>query len=205
MKAALIPLLSLVLASAAFAQNQTVQSPITMQQLMRELRLQGGNWTFKFDQPVYAKIVCEIPSFPDAKKVETTEFVSDAPSREISLFFLVSPMRVGDYPPPNAEQERAMKILLSGCKATDGTRILYYTEKFSMLPWINQDGQVGDYKPCIALNPELNTEYVLSDYYREGDPYEPKATICFVTSLDKATPIKPFKRGESRKFKAADE
>jgi hypothetical protein len=50
---------AMTVASTAIAENFASQTPITMRQLMRELRLQGGNWEFKFDQPVYAKIVCE--------------------------------------------------------------------------------------------------------------------------------------------------
>lgn len=192
-------------ASSAFTQNETVQTPITMQQLMQELRMQGGNWTFKFDLPVFAKIVCEVSSFPDGKKTERTEFVSDSPSKDISLFFLESPAFVGDYPKPNQQNEREMKINLSNCAATSGTRIVRYIDKFSMNPWVSQDGRQGDYKPCIALHPELNKEYVLHYYYREGDPYEARATICFLASLDDTSSIQRFKRGGTRTFKAADE
>ena len=187
------------------AENQTVQSSITMEQLMRELQIKGGNWVFHFDRPVFAKVVCMVSAFPEGKTSEVTEFISDRPEREVSLFFMAAPAPVGDYPMPDKVVRREMKVKLSNCAATDGTRIVSYMDKFSCNPWLQQKGQRGEYSPCLALNPELNKEYILHYYYREGDSYEAKATICFIEKPSDASGIEKFDRKNARKWKSADE
>src|SRR4051812_3886240 len=161
MKAVVFSWVIVFLASSLAAENQTVQAPITMEQLMRELRIQGGNWIFRFERPVYAKVVCTVSAFPDGKTSQVTAFISDQPESEISLFFMASPLRVGDYPRPDQQNECSMKVKLSACKATDGTRIIHYVDKFSTRPWMQQKGEEGRYKPSLPLHPELNKEYIL--------------------------------------------
>lgn len=98
---------------------------------MQELRIQGGNWKFQFDRPVFAKVTITVSSFPDGKKSDTTEFISDRANTRISLFFMASGMWIGDYPKPNQVNNKAMKVKLSDCAATNGTRIIYYVDKFA--------------------------------------------------------------------------
>lgn len=202
MRISILACLASIFATFAMAENQTKESPITMEQLMRELRIQGGNWTFKFDQPVYAKVVCTVSSFPDGMPSEVQTFVSDSPEKDISLFFMASARWVGDYPKPNQRYDKEMKVRLSNCKETDGTRIIHYVDKFSLY---RPSGQQGEYAPSLALNPELNREYVLHYYFADGDPYEAKATICFMADLKDSDQVKKFERGGTRDFKAANE
>lgn len=194
--------LASIFATFAMAENQTSQTPITMEQLMRELQIQGGNWTFKFDQPVYAKVVCTVSSFPDGKTTEVQTFVSDSPEKNIQLFFMASAMRVGDYPKPNVKYDKEMKVRLSNCKDTNGTRVIHYVDKFSLY---RPSGQQGEYAPSLALNPELNREYVLHYYFADGDPYQAKATICFLADLKEADQVRKFELGGTRDFKAAND
>jgi hypothetical protein len=124
---------------SAHAQNHATKAPITMEQLMRELRIKGGNWSFTFEKPVLAYVVFEVSSYPDGKEV--TKFISDEPKKEIEVFFSHSASRVGDYPKPNVHNENKMKIKISNCKETQGTRIIHYTDKFTIQPWIQQPGE----------------------------------------------------------------
>jgi len=189
----------------AFAENATMQSPITMQQLMQELRIQGGNWTFTFERPVYAKVVITVSTFPDAKVEITNEFISDKPASIINLFFMASASNVGEYPKPNQQNSKKMKIKLSNCIATDGTRIVQYFDKFSQYPW-NQNGEgLGEFAPSIPAIPELNKEYILHYYFKEGDAYEAKATICFIEKPEDSVKVLKFSRKGIRDFKEAGE
>lgn len=198
--------LGLVLpAFSTFAENHTTQSPITMEQLMRELQIQGGNWTFTFDRPVFAKVVCVVSRFSDGKSSEVTEFISDRADSRIDLFFMASPWRVGDYAKPHQINEKTMKVRLSNCRKTDGTRIIHYIDKFAQQPWIEQPGMRGEYKPSLPLHPELNKEYVLHYYFKEGDPYEAKATICFLEKPEDASKLEKHERNTPRRWKAVDD
>lgn len=173
---------------------------------MRELKIQGGNWVFHFDRPVYARVVCTVSAFPTAGQAdEVTEFISDQPSKEITLYFMAAPQPLGEQPTPDKVSLRAMKLKLSDCAETDGTRIIWYQDKFSLHPWVEQKGQRGEYAPCLPLHPELNKEYVLHDYFREGDPYEAKATICFLENRGDISKIESFNRNGTRTWKSADE
>ena len=181
MKIKLLLLIALVLSPFCFADNQATQSPISMQQLMRVLDISGGNWIFRFEEPVYAKIKCEVSAFPNGESTEVKEFLSDSPESIIELFFMVSPWQVGEYAKPNQNYDKKMRVNLSNCKATNGTSLVWFTQKFSQNPWVGlKDGkQLGEFKPGIARYPSLNKEYFLYYYFKEGDPYEVKATICF--------------------------
>lgn len=35
---------------------------------------------------------------------------------------------------------------------------MYYTDKFTIQPWIEQRGLLGNFRPGIAKHPELNHE-----------------------------------------------
>jgi hypothetical protein len=176
-----------------------------MAQLMSELRIKGGNWSFTFEKPVLAYAVFEVSSFPKGEKKEITKFLSDEASKEIDVFFSLSPFRVGDYPKPNVSNQNKMKIKISNCKETQGTRIIRYTDKFTIQPWIEQTGMLGDFSPSIAKHPELNQEYVLAYYYQEGDPYEVKATISFIEKESDIDKIVKFDRNGRRDWKEAGE
>ena len=180
---------------------------MTMQQLMRALDIRGGNWAFRFEQPVYAKIKCEVSDFPKGEKKEVTEFISDSPESIIELSFFVAPWQVGEWSKPNQNNDKKMSVKLSNCNATNGTRLVWFTQKFSMQPWVGMKdkGQLGEYQPSIARYPSLNKEYILYYYYREGDPYEVKATICFVKSLEDAKNVEIVRKHSVRDFKNADE
>ena len=203
-----ISFLLFVTVVTALAQNQTEQRPITMDQLMWELRIQGGNWKFVFDRPVFAKVVCTVSSFPEGEKTGTDVFVSDSAEKAISLFFMVSPFPLGGQTDPGRENRKEMKIQLSNCDASNGTRIVRYIDKFSQQPWVGaKDGYkgLGEYRPCLAIKPELNKEYILHYYFKEGDPYEAKATICFLEKLEDESKVEKFVRGKARKWASAGE
>ncbi|MBC2604385.1 hypothetical protein [Puniceicoccus vermicola] len=187
-------LLLLAVYCQAHAHNRAVESPITMEQLMHELEIQGGNWNFTFEKPVLAYVVFEISTFPNGEKKEVTTFISDKPSKKIAMFFSNSPFRVGNHPDPNRLNEKKMKIWISNCKATEGTRILWYTDKFSTLPWVEEDGLITDSRPCIPEYPALNYEYVLASYFREGDPYVVEATISFIEKKSDTEKIRLYDR-----------
>lgn len=196
----------LLVASGLTAENRTIQKPITMEQLMAKLRILGGNWAFTFDRPVYAKVVCIVSSFPDGKTTRLTEFVSDTATTEIALFFTASGMWVGDYPKPDQAYDKEMVVKLSNCAATAvGARVVHYVDKFALRPWIEDDTGLGEFRPSLPLNPELNQEYVLHDYFKEGDPYEAKATICFLADLKDAEKVRKFDRHGVRTFKEVGE
>lgn len=206
MKKLIIPAL-LLLACLVRADNVATQSPITMEQLMRELRINGGNWVFQFEEPVYAKIECSISKFPDGEETEIKTFISDSAESIIELSFMVGPWRIGEPQNPDGQNEYTMRIKLSNCRETRGTSLVWFRHKFSQKPWVlmKHAGQTGEYQPSVARNPVLNKEYVLYYYYREGDPYEAKATIAFLKKPGDAEQVQRFKLGDVRKFKNADE
>lgn len=192
------PLLLCVLVVTAQAENTTTQTPLTMEQLMRELRIQGGNFIFTFDEPVYAKVTVTTTEYPNGKAT-TTEFVSDKSNKTIDLFFSASAQQVGDYPRGDrAMQPRKMKIKLSDCEATHGTRIIGYIDKFAENQY-RDGGIVGQFEPSLPLHPQLNKEYVLHYYFKEGDPYEAKATISFAESLAGFSSVEKFDRNGVRR------
>ena len=172
---------------------------------MRELDIKGGNWSFEFEQPVLAYAVFEISSFPDGKKKEITTFISDTASKNIDLFFMNSPFRIGGHSTRSERVEKTLKIKISMCKETEGTRIVYYTDKFSSLPWSREFGQEGDFKPSVALNPELKKEYILAYVCREGDPFKVKATISFIESKNDIEQIEQVDLNGVRDWKEAGE
>ncbi len=174
---------------------------------MSELRMSGGNWTFRFDEPVYARVTCTVSSFPDAKETKTEVFISDSPQSLIELYFVVAPRRIGESSQPHGPNERTMRIRLSNCEATNGTRLVRFNQKFSQQPWVGMEnaGQLGEFTPSVARHPELNKEYFLYYYYREGDPYEVKATLCFLKSPDDFSQVEKVRRTDVRTFKTADE
>lgn len=172
---------------------------------MQSLRIRGGNWSFNFANPVFARVKCDISSYPDAEKTETSAFVSDKASTAINLFFMDSPMRIGEMLSFKSLNERMMKIKLSDCKETSGTRLVYYNEKFSTAPWNKEEGQQAHYVPSVAVAPELNKEYILTYYFKKGDPYEAKVTVCFVEKLEDFAKVTPFTANEPRSFKITGE
>ena len=202
----LIPILLLATCFVR-AENVANQSPITMQQLMRALRVNGGNWTFRFEEPVYAKVVCTVSSYPDGKSTETYSYVSDSPESIIELYFMVGPWRVGDHQNPEGRNDYNMHIKLSNCDKTRGTAVVWFPQKFSSLPWVamKDDAEQGEYKPSVARFPVLNKEYVLYYYYKKGDPYQVKATLYFMKSLDDELKVDRFPGKGIRDFKEADE
>lgn len=204
MKAIIACLTVMLVPVGVRAENLATQSPITMQQLMDELRIQGGNFSFTFEKPVFAKVTTTITDYPKGKE-RKQEFLSDKPSTKIELFFTVSPILVGDYARGDmAAQPRKMKIMLSDCKATAGIRNIYYEDKFIENRY--RDGNItGMYDPCVPVHPELNTEYVLHDYFKNGDPYEAKATICFIEKPENASQVKKYIRGEARSWTSTSE
>lgn len=202
----IIPLVAMFVALSQFVQGQNTaeESPISMRQLMDSLRIRGGNWTFNFPSPVFARISCEVSSYPDGKKTEKTVFTSDRASESINLFYTDTPQEFGVIASYKSQHQRMMAFKLSECEETTGTRLLYYKEKFSNQPWIAQDGKTGHYKPAIAAVPELNKEYLLNYYFEEGDPYKVLVTICFVTHLEDLKIVPPVEL-KSRTFKTTSE
>ena len=205
MKTLLLLLTGLSLAQVTYGQNTASGSPITMEQLMQSLRIQGGNWQFSFASPVFARVKCDISEYPDAKKTETTTFISDKASTAVNLFFMDSPEDLGEHLRYNSQNERVMKIKLSDCEETDGTRLVYYKEKFSTAPWNQKKGQRSHYSPAVAAAPELNKEYILTYYFKEGDPYKAKVTVCFVAKIEDFEKVQPYDSRESRSFKVTGE
>lgn len=166
------------------AENKTVQAPITMDQLMRQLQIQGGNFIFEFDTPVYARVRTTVSAFPDGKTSETLLFDTAQPKQKIDLYFQASgfPLAV---PPSRGtiNNGREMRIRLSDCEETAGTRIVHYVDKFAYREY---DGNgLFQYDPAVPPVPELGKEYILHWYAKTGDPYQAKATITF-----SATPFK---------------
>ena len=186
-------------------QNIASETPITMEQLTQSLRIRGGNWSFSFASPVFARIKCDISSYPDAKKTEVLTFISDKASSNVDLFFMDSPVELGEIPSFKSQNARVIKIKLSDCSETNGTRLVYYNEKFSTDPWNKEKGQRSHYVPAVATAPKLNTEYILTYYTKEGDPYKAKVTVCFVKHLDDFAKVRPFTTKESRAFKITGE
>jgi len=197
--------LILLFTCSAHAQNHATKSPMTMEQLMSELRIKGGNWSFTFEKPVLAYAVFEVSSYPDGTDKEVSKFISDEPEKEIEVFFSHSAVRVGNYPRPSMHNENKMLIQISNCKATTGTRVIHYSDKFSNQPFNQQAGQEADFRPSIAEQPELNQEYFLAYYYKEGDPYEVKATISFIEKESDIDKIKKLGRNGVRSWKEAGE
>jgi hypothetical protein len=196
-----LAILSLVLfALGANAENLSIQSPITMEQLMSELQIRGGNWVFQFEEPVYAIVTCTVPNDPDANEVTTRVFATDTPETEIELYFMVGLRRIGDYPQEGGSNSKTMRIELSHCAQTPGPVLVPFMNKFAIQPWASMDkhAQRGEYRPNVARNPILNKEYILYYYFKEGDPYEVKATVSFIHSLDDVEDIERFSLSNPR-------
>jgi hypothetical protein len=198
-------LFALPLIQVAQGQGTSVGSPISMEQLMQSLRVKGGNWTFSFASPVFARIKCDLSSYPGGKETTTTAFISDKASTTIDLFFMDSPQELGEMRSFKSLNERVVKIKLSDCEETKGTRLVHYNEKFSTAPWNKEKGQISHFSPAIAKAPELNKEYVLTHYFRTGDPYEAKVTICFVEKVEDLAKVPPFDARVARGFKITGE
>ena len=109
----LIAVLALACSSFIHAENKTEISPLSMRQLMDELRVRGGNFKFSFDEPVYARVSYKIASFLEAKDFKTGTFTSDKASKLISLFYVDSPERIGDYPKHDRNNNYRMLFNLS--------------------------------------------------------------------------------------------
>ena len=171
-------LILLAASAPVFATNVSEQTPITMEQLMSELRIQGGNFVFSFDPPAYARITVITTPYPEGPQ-ETKHFDTADPQSSIDLYFTASPMFLGEYPRGDKQDNpRKMMLNLSGCEETEGTRIIYYSDKFIENRFENGKTH-SEYKPDIPTNPEFNKPYVLHWYFKEGDQYEIKATITF--------------------------
>ena len=159
------------------AENCSVQTPMTMEQLMSELRIQGGNFQFTFDKPSYARIIVTTTTFPAGPK-KTEFFETGTAQHRIDLFFTASALFVGDYPRGDSvNNSRKMLIKLSDCAATNGTRVINYEDKFIQNRY--HSNGVNMWSPAIDAHPVVDKEYVLHWYFVEGDPYEAKATISF--------------------------
>ncbi len=141
---------------------------------MRELRIQGGNFQFSFDKPVFARVTIEVGDSSKPEKKEVLHFSTASANQSISLFFSASALFVGDYPKPNSNNDRKMLVKLSDCKATDGTRIVHYADRFT--------GDHARYSPAVPPAPQLGKQYILHWYYKDGDPYSAKAVIEFSES-----------------------
>jgi hypothetical protein len=177
MKPTLVFLALILSADFLAAENNTVQSPMTMEQLMRELRIQGGNFQFSFDKPTYARVTVTTTDFP-AGPQKTQFFDTASAQQKIDLFFTASALFVGEYPKGDSnDNSRKMLIKLSDCEATDGTRVINYEDKFAQNRY-HGDG-LNMWSPDVATHPVMNKEYILHWYFRKGDPYEAKATISF--------------------------
>jgi len=112
------------------AENSSVQTPMTMEQLMSELCIQGGNFQFTFDKPTYARITVTTTDFPSGPQ-KTQYFDTASPQQKIDLFFTASALFVGEYPRGDSiNNSRKMLIKLSDCEATNGTRVINYEDKF---------------------------------------------------------------------------
>jgi len=171
-----------IILSAEFlvAENSSVQTPMTMDQLMSELRIQGGNFQFTFDKPTYARITVTTTVFPEGP--QKTEYLYTASAQQrIDLFFTASALFVGEYPRGDSmNNSRKMLIKLSNCAATNGTRVINYEDKFAQNRY-HGDG-VNMWSPDIETHPVMDKEYILHWYFKKGDPYEAKATIAFSES-----------------------
>ena len=161
----------IVLSASSPAENRTEQAPITMEQLMRELRIQGGNFQFTFDKPVFARVTTEVGDGSKPGQKETLHFATASASNSISLFFSASALFVGEYRHPNVVFTHKMMVKLSDCKETDLTRIVSYTDTFS--------GDHARISPEVPAVPQVGQEYILHWYFKKGDPYSAKATIEF--------------------------
>lgn len=162
------------------AENISLQTPLTMEQLMHELRIQGGNFVFTFDKPAYARVTVTTTGFSDGPQ-ETQYFDTESPQQKIDLFFSASALFVGEYPKGDSNNvPRKMLVKLSDCKETAGTRVISYEDKFALNRYRGEG--VGMWAPDVDPHPILHKEYVLHWYYKKGDPYEAKATISFSES-----------------------
>ena len=148
----------IVLSSPLRAENRTEQAPLTMEQLLRELRIQGGNFQLSFDKPVYARVTTEIGDSSKPGQKETLHCSTASASNSVSLFFSASALFVGDYPQPNFVFMRKMMVKLSDCKETDGTRIIAYTDKLT--------GDHPQYSPAVPAVPQFGKEYILHWYLK---------------------------------------
>jgi hypothetical protein len=161
----------MALSASSSAENRTEQAPLTMEQLMRELRIQGGNFQFSFDKPVFARVKTEVGDSSKAGQKEALQFSTASANNSISLFFSASALFVGEYRQPNVVFTHKMMVKLSDCKETEGTRIVHYTDKFT--------GNHARYSPAVPAVPQIGKEYILHWYFKEGDPYSAKAVIEF--------------------------
>jgi len=140
---------------------------------MRALRIQGGNFVFTFDRPVYARVTVDVSDQKDPKKIRKQHFDTASANHSIELFFTASEMFVGDYPTAQQESFRKMSIKLSDCAETSGTRLIYYYDRFKAA---DSSAMI---RPEVPAIPEVGKEYILHWYYKEGDPFYAKAIIKF--------------------------
>lgn len=171
MKTPTITFLLLLFSISSPAQNRTEQTPLTMEQLMRELRIQGGNFQFSFDRPVFARVTTEVSDAAHPEKKQIEHFVTASANKSISLLFSASALFVGDYPQPNHQNLRKMLVKLSDCEATAGTRIIHYEDRLTE--------NHAQYSPAVSPTPEVGKQYILHWYFKDGDPYSAKAVIEF--------------------------
>jgi len=141
-----------------------------MDQLMSELRIQGGNFKFTFDHPVFARVTTDVTPETGSSQPQIEHFASKGPRKEFDLYFSSSPMFVGQT--PIVGEDRKMLVNLSGCPATAGTRIIYYKDEL-------QGNGVAMYRPDIPNIPEIGKQYILHWYFKKGEEYHAKAVIEF--------------------------
>ena len=146
-----------------------------MDQLMSELRIQGGNFQFSFETPVFARVTTEVSDSARPETKQILHFSTASASKSITLFFTASALFVGDYPRPDHQNEpRKMLVKLSDCEATEGTRVIPYADKFT--------GDHAQYSPAVPPVPQVGKQYILHWYFKHGDPYSAKAFIEFSES-----------------------
>ncbi len=187
------------------AQNQATESPVSMNQLLKTLGMFGGNWTFNFDEPVYACIKSEISESVHNDDITTRTYISDKASQEISLYYLDAPDTPGQQTNVNNLNGREIQFKLSDCRETGGTSLLRYYKKFSSLPWSQKQGSTAHFRPAIANSPELNKEYILTYYFQKGEQYQAKVTICFVKQPEDLDQVSPFGRDGVTRFTTTSE
>ena len=137
---------------------------------MTQLRIQGGNFKFTFDHPVYARVTTDVTPEDGTSQPQIEHFDSIGPRKEIDLFFMASPMFLGQI--PMEEEDRKMMVNLSGCSTTAGTRIIYYTTPL-------RGNGISMYDPAIPDAPEIGKQYILHWYFKKGEDYHAKAVIEF--------------------------
>ena len=164
-------LLGVLMLSPAQAENRNEQKPITMEQLVRQLRIQGGNFQFSFDKPVFARVTTEVSAIDKPEKKEVRHFTTASANQNISLYFSASDVWLGGPPNPGPRSYRHMLIKLSDCMATEGTEEILYQYRFT-------EGN-SMYSPSVPSEPQIGKQYLLHWYFKTGDPYSAKAVIEF--------------------------